>query len=308
MIGHSLFLLGIGTIILYFGAAWLVRGGVHIARMLRISPLAIGLTIVAFGTSLPELFVSIKAALQNSDSIAVGNVLGSNITNIGLVLGLSTLIFPIAINLPVIIRDLAFYIVVSLVLVVFSFDGILMRWEGGLFVTALIFYTIRKFRKPPVDVEVVADVIHSAVVSVGLIILGSILLYFGSEWFVQGAIIIARFFGISEMVIGMTVVAFGTSLPELATSVVAAFRRQGAISLGNIIGSNIFNLLSVLGIVSLIKPLAIPKSVITFEIPIMILFGVSFLPLSRFSGSVPRWASGLLVLSYVVLVYFLFLR
>ncbi|NOZ75002.1 MAG: calcium/sodium antiporter [FCB group bacterium] len=308
MIGLSLLKLLLGSITLYFGAEWLVKGGVHIARMLRMSPLVIGLTIVAFGTSLPELFVSVKAAIHNSDSIAVGNVLGSNITNIGMVLGLSTLIFPIAINLPVIIRDLAFYLVISLVLMIFAMDGTLARWEGGLFFSALIFYTTKKFLKPPVDVEVVSDRVHSSVFSVGLLVVGSILLYFGSEWFIDGAITIARIYGISEMVIGMTVVAFGTSLPELATSVVAAFRRQGAISLGNIIGSNIFNLLSVLGIVSILKPLKISPSINTFEIPLMILFGLTFLPLSRFSGKVPRWASGLLVLSYTVFVYFLFQR
>ncbi|MFQ6614735.1 MAG: sodium:calcium antiporter [Fidelibacterota bacterium] len=153
-----------------------------------------------------------------------------------------------------------------------------------------------------------SDNFHSSMVSIGLLAIGSILLYFGSEWFIDGAISIAQFFGVSEMVIGMTVVAFGTSLPELATSVVAAFRREGAISLGNIIGSNIFNLLSVLGIVSMMKPLNVSPSINTFEIPIMILFGFVFIPLSRFSGKVPRWASGLLVLSYVVFVYFLFQR
>ncbi|RMF10108.1 MAG: sodium:calcium antiporter [Candidatus Neomarinimicrobiota bacterium] len=306
MISVSLLQLLAGSLTLYYGAEWLVRGGVHIARVLRVSPLAIGLTVVAFGTSLPELFVSVKAALQNSDSIAVGNVLGSNITNVGLVLGLSTLVFPIAISLPEIFRDLLFYLVISLVLIVFVWDGMISRLEGGLYFTGIILFTVHKFRKPPVDVEIMPDQLHSTWFSLGLIVLGSVLLYFGSDWFIRGAVTIARILGISEMVIGMTVVAFGTSLPELATSVVAAFRKEGAISLGNIIGSNIFNLLSVLGLVSLIKPLSVPGDIITFEIPVMIGFGLVFLPFSQFRSHVPRWASAFLVSGYCIFVYFLF--
>ncbi len=306
MTGTSLLQLAAGSLLLYFGAEWLVRGGVHLARMLKMSPLAIGLTIVAFGTSLPELFVSVKAALQNSDSIAIGNVLGSNITNVGLVLGLSTLIFPIGIHLPSILRDLVFFALVSLLLVVFSLNGVISRWEGALYVVMLIGYTVRKFMKPPADVEVVPDVVHSGWISGGLIVVGSGLLYLGSEWFIDGAVTIARVLGISEIVIGMTIVAFGTSLPELATSVVAAFRKQGAISIGNILGSNLFNLLSVLGIAALFKPLAVPASVLTREIPIMVCFGLVFFPLSHFKPHIPRWVSLILVFGYIIFVYFLF--
>lgn len=302
----SILLLCIGTVMLYFGAEWLVKGGIHLARTFHLSPLAIGLTVVAFGTSLPELLVSLKAALTDSATIAIGNVIGSNVANVGLVMGLSAFIFPFVIDYRSVLNDIVFYLAISLVFVLMILDGEIHRWEGAILFSGVIIYTWRRIKYPSEVVPEATDKVQSMGMTILLLVAGITLLYIGSDLFVNGALSLARILGVSEMAIGMTVVAFGTSLPEMATSVVASFRREGAISIGNIIGSNIFNILSVLGLVSVLHPLHAPTEILSFEIPFMLAYGVVIIPLGMMKQPLPRTASAILLFGYILFVAMLF--
>jgi cation:H+ antiporter len=303
----SLIFLAVGSTMLYFGAEWIVKGGVSIAARLGIPPLVIGLTVVAFGTSLPELVVSIIAAMEGSSEIAVGNVIGSNIANVGLVLGLSALIFPISIYYNNIKRDLYIYLAGSALFVFFAFDGRLSRFEGMIFFISLIFYVLLSIRHPNGEETSSEDRLDAPMGRLVAYLIGGILLLgFGADLFVDGAIFMARLLGISEIIIGMSVVAFGTSLPELATSAMAAYHKKSAISIGNIIGSNIFNILSVLGISSMIQPLDSPKSIMTLEVPIMIGYGLVMILIAKLNQPMHRIASSILLAGYFIFLYLLF--
>ena len=304
----SILYLIIGVVLLIFGADWLVKSAVIFANRLKISSLVIGLTVVAFGTSLPELIISLKAVLTDASHIAIGNIVGSNIANVGLVLGLSSLIFPIAIHFDRIKRDLYIYLVVCAVFVVFLYDGIITQIEGIILFSGLILYTWSciKYRRKQ-DIESVTAV-GSIRKTLMLFILGILTLYFGADLFIKGAIDLATILGVSEVVIGMSIVALGTSLPELSTSIVAAFHKEHSISVGNIIGSNLFNILSVIGIVGIVKPILSPTEIMTFEIPIMIIFGVVLIPLALVKQPISRIYSFLLVGAYFVFIYGLFIR
>ena len=307
MISSVLYLI-IGVAFLFFGADWLVKSAVFFANRLKISSLVIGLTVVAFGTSLPELIISLTAVLTDKSDIAIGNVIGSNIANVGLVLGFSSLIFPITIHFNRIKRDLYFYLFVCIVFIIFLFDGIISRVEGIALFLGLLLYTWSCIKyKREQDVESVAQIrkIGKALI---LFVLGLIGLYSGAELFIKGAIELALILGVSEVVIGMSVVALGTSLPELSTCVVASFHKQHAISVGNIIGSNIFNILSVIGIVGIVKPIISPSEIMTFEIPIMIAFGLVLIPLALIKQPISRIYSVLLVAGYFAFIYGLFFR
>ena len=293
----------IGIVLLYYGADWIVKSGVHIASQFQIPHFVIGLTLVAFGTSLPELVVSLKAALDGYSGIAIGNIVGSNIANVGLVLGISSTIFPIFIQFNLIKREIGIYFIVCCILVLFMLDYRINQWEGLVLFLGIIVYTLWCIKSPVEKPEEVSDQLHSTFGTWILLVLGIIVLYLGSKSFVKGAIDIAHLFKVDEVVIGMSIVAFGTSLPELATSVVAAFRRESAISMGNIIGSNLFNILSVLGLVSIIKPIDIPSGILTFEIPVMILFGLVLIPLSFMRQPVSRTSSVLLFIGYVIFLF-----
>ncbi len=293
----------IGIVLLYYGADWIVKSGVHIASQFQIPHFVIGLTLVAFGTSLPELVVSLKAALDGYSGIAIGNIVGSNIANVGLVLGISSTIFPIFIQFNLIKREIGIYCIVCCILVLFMLDYRINQWEGLVLFLGIIVYTLWCIKSPVEKPEEVSDKLHSTFGTWILLVLGIIVLYLGSKSFVKGAIDIAHLFKVDEVVIGMSIVAFGTSLPELATSVVAAFRRESAISMGNIIGSNLFNILSVLGLVSIIKPIDIPSGILTFEIPVMILFGLVLIPLSFIRQPVSRTSSVLLFIGYVIFLF-----
>ena len=293
----------IGIVLLYYGADWIVKSGVHIASQFQIPHFVIGLTLVAFGTSLPELVVSLKAALDGYSGIAIGNIVGSNIANVGLVLGISSTIFPIFIQFNLIKREIGIYFIVCCILVLFMLDYRINQWEGLVLFLGIIVYTLWCIKSPVEKPEEVSDKLHSTFGTWILLVLGIIVLYLGSKSFVKGAIDIAHLFKVDEVVIGMSIVAFGTSLPELATSVVAAFRRESAISMGNIIGSNLFNILLVLGLVSIIKPIDIPSGILTFEIPVMILFGLVLIPLSFMRQPVSRTSSVLLFTGYVIFLF-----
>ena len=294
---------------LFYGADFIVKGGSQLASRFGLSPIVIGLTVVAFGTSLPELVVSIAAVIEGSSPIAIGNVVGSNIANVGLVLGLSSLIFPLKISLIQIKRDLIIYIFVCLIFSAFCMNGSITREEGLILFLSVIIYTCYSFYNPSSknNGENFHEKNHSNLWTLTLFIISGIfLLSFGASLFVKGAIDIARYFGISEIIIGMTIVALGTSLPELATSVIASFRKEHAISIGNIIGSNLFNLLSVIGIVSLLSPIHFSKEILFFEIPYMIIYGIILFPIGWMKQPIHRLTSISLLLGYVLFIYQLF--
>ena len=299
----------IGSAMLFYGAEFIVKGGSQLARYFGLSPIVIGLTVVAFGTSLPELVVSIVAAIGGSSPIAIGNVVGSNIANVGLVLGISSLIFPIKINLSQIKNDLIIYIFVCLMFSAFCMNGSISRQEGLILFLSVLIYTWYSFyfsSSKNNDEDVNDNNPSNLRMLFILIISGITLLSFGANLFVKGAIDIARYFGISEIVIGMTIVALGTSLPELATSVIASFRKEHAISIGNIVGSNLFNLLSVIGIVSLVSPIESPKEILFFEIPYMIIYGLILFPIGMLKQPIHRLTAAFLLIGYLLFIYQLF--
>ena len=294
---------------LFYGAEFIVKGGSQLARYFGLSPIVIGLTVVAVGTSLPELVVSIVAAIGGSSPIAIGNVVGSNIANVGLVLGISSLIFPIKINLSQIKNDLIIYIFVCLMFSAFCMNGSISRQEGLILFLSVLIYTWYSFyySSSKNNDEDVNDKNPSNLRMLFILIISGItLLSFGANLFVKGAIDIARYFGISEIVIGMTIVALGTSLPELATSVIASFRKEHAISIGNIVGSNLFNLLSVIGIVSLVSPIESPKEILFFEIPYMIIYGLILFPIGMLKQPIHRLTAAFLLIGYLLFIYQLF--
>ncbi len=302
----SLFYLTIGTILLYYGAEWIVKSSVSLAEKFRLSPLVVGLTVVAFGTSLPELVVSLKAAISGSSTIAIGNVIGSNVANVGLVLGLSSLIFPVTIHFERSRRDLFIYLGVTVIFIYFIMNGLISRGEGVILFVGIVAYTWMCISHPSGRVESVESTTSSMKIVLAIFFLGCIALYFGSNYFVEGAIGIATKLGVSKAVIGMSVVAFGTSLPELATSVIAAFRKESAISVGNIVGSNLFNILSVLGIVAIIHPLDSPTNILNLEIPFMVGYGLVLIPLGLMKQPISRISSIGLITGYVLFILLLF--
>ena len=266
-----LYLIG-GLVGLFFGGEALVRGSVGIARRMAIPPLLIGLTLVGFGTSTPELLVSVDAAWRGVPDIALGNIVGSNIANILLIIGLSALVWPIKVMGATLRRDTAVMMAAALVLVPIFAMAQMGRPAGLVLVAGLVAYLVWAYRQPgdmeAEDVGVPAPA--SALVSTLWVIGGLVALMVGARFLVDGAVSIARGYGISEAFIGLTIVAVGTSLPELATSLIAAFRRQSEIAIGNIVGSNIFNVLGILGVTALIAPIPVASRFLTFDLPIMI--------------------------------------
>ncbi len=311
-------LLFAGFVLLLYGGDLLVKGGVSLANRFGVPPLVVGLTVVSFGTSAPELFVSVVAALKNHPEVAIGNVIGSNIANVALVLGLTALIFPIPVRSSSVKIDAPFMLIISLVLWFFMRNSNqlqLTRTEGAFFVFLLVSYTLflifvaRKQNRSKLKVP---DSTHekSIWVVIAMLVLAYVGLAFGSDLLVTNAGIIATEFGISERVIAITVVAFGTSLPELATSVIAAFRKQMDISIGNIIGSNIFNILAVLGITGLVKPIPVAEGFLRFDIFWML--GTSlllfFFILPFKGGKLTRPKAGFLFACYCVYIYLLYFK
>ncbi|MBT3216314.1 MAG: calcium/sodium antiporter [Candidatus Marinimicrobia bacterium] len=303
----SIFGLILGAVCLYYGADWIVRGGSNLAHKMGISRLAIGLTIVAFGTSLPELIVSVLAALKDSPSIAIGNVVGSNVANVGLVLGVVALIFPISYRYITIKRDILIYLASCALFIGFIWDGTITRIEGAILFSGLVGYIWLNIKSPhPIVSEVDQDKLDAVLKSFVTLFIGMAVLSIGAKVFVDSAVTLAHAIGISEVAIGMSIVALGTSLPELATSIVAALKKEHAISIGNIVGSNLFNILSVIGISAIIKPLTSSTSILSFEIPIMVAFGLVLIPLGIISQPISKFNSFLLLSGYVGFIYFLF--
>jgi len=251
-----------GIVLLYFGAEGLVRGSSNLALRMGIQPLIVGLTVVAFGTSAPELTVSISASLRGSGVVALGNVIGSNIFNIAVILGLSAVICPLTIHVSLLRRDIPIMIGFTVIGCALIAYGAVPRWVGvGLLIllAGYLIYTICQAKHDQEQGEFSDELPEPSKsppwLDIVFVLVGFGLLVLGAEWFVRGAIVIARDLGVSEAVIGLTIVSMGTSLPELATSAVAAFKKQTDIAVGNIVGSNIFNLLCILGFTALVHPI-----------------------------------------------------
>lgn len=303
----------VGFLLLIFSGDFLVKGAVSIALKLRLSTLVIGMTIVSFGTSAPELLVSIKAALGGHPDISIGSVVGSNISNIALILGITALVFPITVSKATLRIDWPMMMLSTLLFVVVVMDGELSAWEGILFIVFLISFIVwlirnsRKGSAVPAAVDEVNKEEKNLPLwkGVGLVGLGAVGLVLGADLMLKGAVEIARYYDVSERIIGLTIVAFGTSLPELITSCVAAFRKEADISIGNLIGSNIFNILAILGITSIIHPISVSSSIINSDN--YILLGITFLvfPLMYFGKKLTRGKGFLLFFVYTTYLIYL---
>jgi len=322
----NLMLFVIGLLMLYYCAGWLVKGSSSLARNLGLTPLVIGLTVVAFGTSAPELVVSVVSSIKDKSMIAVGNVVGSNICNIALVLGVSAMVHPIKGSRSVIQRDIPIMLGVSLYLLVISFNSKIGRLEGASLFCGIIVYTffnyyiVLKESKRKIHHESVAfahavediEYITSRPRQIVWILAGIIGVIAGAEILIDAAVGIMKVFGVSEKFIGLTIVALGTSLPELATSVVAALRKEMDISIGNLVGSNVFNILSVLGAAALVKPIPIPGGFVQSGLLIDYLFMtfVSFLPwlMMRRTCIVTRRNGMILLSCYVGYILYLIVK
>ncbi len=311
----TLVLFILGFVLLIGGANLLVEGASSLARLLGVSPLIIGLTVVAFGTSAPELAVSVQSSLQGQTDLAIGNIIGSNILNILLVLGVAAVITPIRVHERLVRLEVPIMIAVSVLLLVLSFDGILSRWDGlWLFSGILLYILFTSKTQHKVEVaETEQDSntgVYSIILQLLFIIIGLGLLVQGSQWLVNGAVTIAELFGVSQLIIGLTIVSIGTSLPELATVVIASLKKQEDLVVGNVVGSNIFNILLVLGATSLIAPngIAISEAAIGFDMPIMIAVAFVCLPIFFSGYEIKRWEGGLFLGFYVAYSTYLFLN
>ncbi|MFC1868038.1 calcium/sodium antiporter [Thermodesulfobacteriota bacterium] len=316
----------IGFAMLYYGAEWLVKGSSSLARSLGLTPIVIGLTVVAFGTSTPELVVSLTSSIQAKSMIAVGNVVGSNICNIALILGLAAIFQPIMSSKSVVTRDIPIMLAISVYLLLLSLNSRLGRVEGATLFIGVILYTIFNYyiamRESGQGHEEEVKGYESELEEIGyvtsrsrqiiLIVAGIAVVVFGAQVVVEFAVKIMKVLGVSEKFIGLTIVAFGTSLPELATSVVAALRKEMDISIGNLVGSNVFNLLSVLGVASLVRPIPIPGGF--FEsgliIDYLVMMFTSFLPwlMMRKSFTVTRKSGWILLACYGGYILYLVLK
>lgn len=318
----TLFLFVIGLALLIGGAEVLLKGATHLAAALGISPLVIGLTVVAFGTSSPELAVTVQSAWAGQSDIALGNVVGSNICNVLLILGLSALIAPLLVSQKLIRLDVPLMIGLSFLLLMLGLDGQIGRFDGALLFVGIVIYTIwsiRQSRKESRQVseeyaqEFVAGRRESGgqmLIRVLQIVGGLLMLTVGSGWLVDGAVAIARTLGVSELIIGLTIIAVGTSLPELAASIVATLRGERDIAVGNVVGSNIFNILSVLGLASLVSPggVKVSPAALSFDIPVMIAAAVACLPIFLNGHKIARWEGGLLFGYYLAYTLYLILK
>lgn len=318
----------IGFVLLYYGADWLVKGSSSLARSLGVTPIVIGLTVVAFGTSTPELVVSVVSAVKAKSMIAVGNVVGSNICNIALVLGASALFQPITSHPSAVRRDIPIMLAISLYLLVLSANSVIGRIEGVSLFTGVVLYTFLNYFWVRQDTgttqgdrgyalaseveEIVYIYISSRAKQLLMIAVGITGVVVGAEFVVDAAVIVMTALGVSEKFIGLTIVAFGTSLPELATSVVAAIRKEMDISIGNLVGSNVFNLLSVLGVAAMVRPIIIPGGFFYsgLWVDYLVMLGISALPwiIMRKTLTVNRKGGGVLLGCYAAYLAYLIVK
>lgn len=312
---------GLGLLALYLGAEWLVGGSARVARRLGMRPLVVGLTIVAFGSSAPELLVGVVASVQDRGDVVLGNVLGSNIMNIALILGAAAVVKPLQVGMRLLSREAPLMAGVSIGVTLLMLDGSLGRLDAAFLLAGFVAFIAFVLRAAEAEPDAVAaqyqtyeqlqrDIPPERGMGrdLGLVVVGLALLILGAQGLVVSAVFFARLAGVSEVVIGLTVVAVGTSLPELATCVVAAYRNEPDIALGNAVGSNLFNLLSILGVAAMIRPIGVNPELFTFELPAMVLFAVLLVPLAWTGRVLGRMSGGILVGGYVVFTGLLMVR
>ena len=299
-----------GLVLLVAGAEVLVRGASQLAVLLGVAPLIIGLTIVAYGTSAPEMAVSLQSNFLGEAGISIGNVVGSNICNVLFILGASAMITPLIVAIQLVKLDVPIMIGVSLLFTALVRDGSLDRGDGIILLLGAVFYTFFLFSQgrdddaeeyDPEEAENQRSNFGVWAINIGLIVLGGGMLTYGSTFLVKGAVSIAQYFGLSNLIIGLTIIALGTSLPEAATSVMASLKGERDIAVGNVVGSNIFNILAVLGVAGIFSPTSIEVSTaaLNFDIPVMVAVAIACLPIF-FSGNViSRW-EGIVFLAYYV--------
>jgi len=302
-----------GFIILILGGHWLLKAAVGMSLRLKIPKIVIGMTVVSFATSTPELIVSLNSALEGHADIAFGNIVGSNIANLGLVLGIVTMIATISVEKSFYTTNWPVMMISSILLYIFvAFDGVLQQYEGAILFISLVVFLIYliKFQKPAVVDEMPEDDEELPLYLIFLYLtIGAIGLWGGSELLIKGAVNLALQFGVTERVIGVSIISIGTSIPELAASVIAVVKKEKAISIGNLLGSNVFNILGVLGITSMITPITIvDQGLLTYDIIWMLVFAVLIFPLVFAPVRMKlSWKEGLILLSlYVVFVATLF--
>jgi cation:H+ antiporter len=310
-----------GIVLLISGAELLVRGASRLAVAVGITPLVVGLTVVAFGTGSPELAVGVQAALAGQADIAMGNVVGSNIFNVLLILGLSAMITPLVVSQQLVRLDVPIMIVVSVALLLMSLDGLVDRGDGAVLVTAGVLYTymlVHISRREAAAVHAEYEEAYGAAptrerrrwpVHLFLVVAGLALLVLGARWLVDGAVVIASTLGVSELIIGLTIIAAGTSLPEVATSIIAGLRGERDIAVGNVVGSNLFNILVVVGIAALVTPggVRVASAAIHFDMPVMIAAAVLCLPIFFVRYRIGRWEGALFVSYYLFYTLYLIL-
>lgn len=300
-----------GLILLVIAGDKLVEGSVAVARHLRVSKLIIGITVVSFGTSAPELVVSIDAALNGVTDLALGNIVGSNIANILLVLGVPALFYSFKCDDSETWHSLSYMILASLLFIFLAFFGPLHIWQGAIMISLLIIfliYSVRRARKTRAigkDIDLEGDKKISTLRMIVSIILGLAGLIFGAHILVDGAVIIARTMGISEAVIGLTIIAIGTSLPELVTSLMAARNGHGEVAMGNIIGSNLFNILAVMGFTSLVAPIAVQDHFFRLDFPVMMITALMLVPLALGKIRINRITGTIFTLLYILYLLYL---
>lgn len=304
----------VGLVALYYGANLLVDYAVKLAALIGISSLVIGLTVVAFGTSAPELMVNLAASVSGNTDIALGNIVGSNIFNVLFILGASAIICPLVVHQQLLWWDVPVMIFTSVLLWFFSSKGVLTSENGWVFLLLFFAYTLtliwmskKKKEEAEFDREYVSKEAFTwgAVMKlIAWIVLGLFILVVGSKFLVEGSVILARYLGVSELVISLTIIAAGTSLPEVATSFVAAMKKERDIAVGNILGSNIFNILAILGISSVVSPegIPVPEVALNFDIPVMVAAAVVCLPIFFTGHQIYRWEGGVLLLYYVLYI------
>lgn len=323
MISDLIFLV-LGLVLLTVGAEFLVRGGARLAFLFGIAPLAIGLTIVAYGTSAPELVVSVNAALKNQTDIALGNVVGSNIFNVLFILGACAMIKPLVVHKNLVRVDVPVMILVSLLLFVLAADGNISRIDGVIFCIGLVGYTwftlhSHRGNRQDTDLEFLGNPERYRspeerpkllLINIFWVVLGLTLLVVGSNFLVDAAVGIARKMGVSELVIGLTLIAAGTSMPEVATSIVATIRNQRDIAVGNVVGSNISNILAILGVASILPPDGINVSAqfVRFDIPVMIGVAIICYPIFLTNHRINRWEGAVIFSYYVAYTVYLILQ
>jgi len=303
----------LALVLLYFGANWLVKGSSTLALSAGVSPLVAGLTVVAFGTSSPELVVSIQTALAGKGNIAIGNVVGSNLFNICIILGISAVVSPLKIKMQLLKIDIPILIFTTIGFMLLFIDRHISRWEGIILLSGIIIYTIANIyiARKEKNIQVIEEFNQSVVPvktkwywSVGMVVAGIGILVAGSEFLVKGAVDIARSLGVGETIIGITIIAAGTSLPELASSVVATIRKEYDIAIGNIVGSNIFNILGIIGVSAILNPLS---AISISNIDLFVMLGVTLLllPFFRTHYTLKRDEGIFMIGIYLIYLYYL---